>query len=57
MAGGEIVLHRTGIGLAQNLRRIVDQHRITFMSSVPALWPLVMKLCDAPRLALSDGFT
>jgi len=50
MAGGEIVLHRTGIRLAQNLRRIVDQHRITFMSSVPALWPLVMKLCDAPAL-------
>ena len=38
MGGGNIVLHRPGIALVQNLRRIVDQHRVTFLSSVPALF-------------------
>ena len=48
MAGGEIVLHPTGVSLAQNLGRILDDHRITFMSSVPALWPMAMKLGKGP---------
>jgi oxalate---CoA ligase len=38
MAGGDIVLHPPGLFLSQNLSRVIDEHRITFMSSVPALW-------------------
>jgi acyl-CoA synthetase (AMP-forming)/AMP-acid ligase II/thioesterase domain-containing protein/acyl carrier protein len=38
LAGGDIVLHPPGLPLAQNLGSLVDAHRITFMSSVPALW-------------------
>ena len=49
MASGDIVLHPLGIPLAQHLGRIVDEHRISFMSSVPALWPMAMKLDHAPR--------
>jgi oxalate---CoA ligase len=40
MNGGEIVLHPLGTSLASNLGRIIDDHGITFMSSVPALWHL-----------------
>jgi acyl-CoA synthetase (AMP-forming)/AMP-acid ligase II/pimeloyl-ACP methyl ester carboxylesterase len=40
MNGGEIVLHPLGASLASNLGRIIDEHRISFMSSVPALWNL-----------------
>jgi acyl-CoA synthetase (AMP-forming)/AMP-acid ligase II/pimeloyl-ACP methyl ester carboxylesterase len=40
VSGGEIVLHPLGASLASNLSQIIDQHAITFMSSVPALWHL-----------------
>jgi oxalate---CoA ligase len=48
MAGGNIVLHPPGMTLASNLGRIVDEYGISFMSSVPALWPVAMKLSNAP---------
>jgi oxalate---CoA ligase len=38
LAGGNIVLHPPGLCLAQNLAHLIDEHRITYMSSVPALW-------------------
>jgi acyl-CoA synthetase (AMP-forming)/AMP-acid ligase II/thioesterase domain-containing protein len=38
LAGGDIVLHPLGIPLAHNLGCIVDEHNISFMSSVPTLW-------------------
>jgi oxalate---CoA ligase len=38
MAGGDIVLHPRGLLLTQNLGHVIDEHHITFMSSVPALW-------------------
>lgn len=38
--GGQIVLHPLGTSLASNLGRIIDDYRISFMSSVPALWHL-----------------
>ncbi len=41
-AGGNIVLHPLGIPLANDMGRIIDDHHITFMSSVPSLWRLVL---------------
>jgi acyl-CoA synthetase (AMP-forming)/AMP-acid ligase II len=48
LAGGNIVLHPRGIALAKDLGRIVDEHCITFMSSVPALWRIALKLGKPP---------
>jgi acyl-CoA synthetase (AMP-forming)/AMP-acid ligase II len=48
-AGGTIVLPERGISLAANLGRLVDQHAITFMSSVPAFWRLALKLSKRPE--------
>jgi oxalate---CoA ligase len=42
LAGGDIVLHPLGIPMANDLGRIIDQHKITFMSSVPTLWRLAL---------------
>lgn len=47
LAGGDIVLHRIGIPMANDLGRIIDQHDITFMTSVPTLWR--MALTRSPR--------
>ena len=49
LSGGDIVLHQPGLTLAQNLGKIIDQHRIGFLSSVPAFWQLVLKFSDAPK--------
>jgi oxalate---CoA ligase len=48
MSGGDIVLPPMGMLLASELGRIVDDHRITFLSSVPALWPMAMKVSAEP---------
>ncbi len=47
LAGGEIVLHPRGMPLINNLGSIIDEHEITFMSSVPSLWRLVLS-CSPP---------
>src|SRR5206468_1424932 len=49
LAGGEIVLHPPGISLAQNLGRIIDDQRISFLSSVPVFWRMALKLGSAPQ--------
>jgi oxalate---CoA ligase len=46
--GGSIVLHPLGIPLANDLGQIVDAHSITFMSSVPSLWRLVLGRSTQP---------
>jgi len=43
LSGGEIVLHPPGTALMQNLGRIIDDHQITFLSSVPALWRMATR--------------
>jgi acyl-coenzyme A synthetase/AMP-(fatty) acid ligase/thioesterase domain-containing protein/acyl carrier protein len=48
MSGGTIVLRPVGIQFAQNLGSIIDQHRITFLSSVPTLWRMALKLGVPP---------
>jgi acyl-CoA synthetase (AMP-forming)/AMP-acid ligase II len=48
MAGGTIVLPVRD-QLAQNLGRIIDQHSISFLSSVPALWQVALRASRAPQ--------
>lgn len=48
LSGGEIVLHPPGLALTKNLGSIVDGERITFMSSVPALWRIALKFSSPP---------
>jgi acyl-CoA synthetase (AMP-forming)/AMP-acid ligase II len=48
LAGGDIVLHPRGLPLAQRLGHFIDIHRISFLSSVPALWRLALKLGQPP---------
>lgn len=43
MNGCDIVLPPAGMLLAKELGRIIDGCGITFLSSVPALWPMAMK--------------
>lgn len=47
-AGGEIVLAPRGLGLAKDLGRLIDAERISFMSSVPTLWRMALKLSNPP---------
>ena len=48
MSGCDIVLPPADMTLVKELGRIVDEHRVTFLSSVPALWPMAMKLGAGP---------
>jgi oxalate---CoA ligase len=48
LAGGEIVLHPRGMPLINNLGPIIDEHDISFMSSVPSLWRLVLTCSRQP---------
>ncbi len=48
LSGGDIVLHPPGLGLAQNLGRLIDRHEIVFLSSVPAMWRLALKFSGPP---------
>jgi oxalate---CoA ligase len=47
-AGGDIVLVPRGLSLAQQLGALIDQHEITFMSSVPSLWQMTLRLSQRP---------
>lgn len=48
-AGGDIVLAPRGLGLAQNLATIIDEHDITFLTSVPSLWQMALRLSPRPK--------
>ncbi len=50
LSGKRLVLN-SGIDLqrASALGRIIDEYDITFMSSVPALWKLVLRVSDSPQ--------
>ena len=48
-AGAELVVPPLGLTLAKSLGAIIDDHGITFMSSVPALWRMAMKLSPKPK--------
>jgi oxalate---CoA ligase len=40
--GGDIVLCPSGISLGDRLGRIIDEHAVTFLSSVPSLWKIAL---------------
>jgi len=43
------VLHPIGVPMANELGRIIDQHDITFMSSVPAFWRMALTRSSRPQ--------
>lgn len=50
LTGSDVVLaEATGIALAQKLSAMIDTHGVTFMSSVPALWKLALRLSPSPE--------
>jgi oxalate---CoA ligase len=48
LSGGTIVLCARGISPAKNLARLIGEHEITFLSSVPALWRVALKMSNPP---------
>ena len=49
LAGGDLFLmHGTDIGGLRELGPLIERHRITFMSSVPAFWKLALRLSPPP---------
>jgi acyl-CoA synthetase (AMP-forming)/AMP-acid ligase II len=48
-AGGTIFLPPRGVALAPVLGQLIDEHAITFMSSVPSLWQLALRMSPPPR--------
>ena len=51
-AGGELFLCKgAGLDVAARLGSMIDEHRATFLSSVPALWRMALRFADAPRFA------
>ena len=44
-----VVLPKTDLASLIQLPRIIDEHDITFMSSVPSIWRMVLRLCDSPK--------
>ncbi|MEM7569329.1 MAG: class I adenylate-forming enzyme family protein [Pseudomonadota bacterium] len=50
LTGGDVIIAgASGISLAQQLSTLIDAHDITFMSSVPALWKLALRLSAPPK--------
>lgn len=50
LAGGTLFLnHGAGVQGTAALGQIVDQHRITFMSSVPSFWKIALRLSPPPE--------
>jgi acyl-CoA synthetase (AMP-forming)/AMP-acid ligase II len=48
MAGGTLILPRPGPALTMKLGNLIDQHAISFMTSVPAFWHMVLKASPPP---------
>jgi acyl-CoA synthetase (AMP-forming)/AMP-acid ligase II len=50
LAGADLYLHGAGgLATAAALSRLVDDHAISFMSSVPSFWKIALKAGKAPR--------
>ena len=48
-AGAAVVLPARGLALAAGLGPLLDEHAVTFMSSVPTLWRLALKASLPPK--------
>jgi acyl-CoA synthetase (AMP-forming)/AMP-acid ligase II len=48
-AGGDIVFPPTGATLPLDLGRLIEAHQITFLTSVPALWRMALKMSNEPK--------
>jgi acyl-CoA synthetase (AMP-forming)/AMP-acid ligase II len=48
-AGGTIHLVPRGLSLAQSLGSLIDTHAITFMTSVPSLWQMALRMSTPPK--------
>ena len=49
-AGADLYLHGAGgLATAASLSRLIDDHAIRFMSSVPSFWKIALKAGKAPR--------
>jgi oxalate---CoA ligase len=48
-AGGDIVFPPRGATLPRDLAHLIDAHQITFMTGVPALWRMALKMSKQPR--------
>ena len=48
-AGGRVVFDGSGLALAGSIGGIIDRHAISFLSSVPALWQMALKLSSKPE--------
>ncbi len=44
-----VILPKTDVKIAASLGAIIDRYRITFMSSVPAIWRMVLRLSERPH--------
>lgn len=50
-SGGTVTLVPRGLPLAQSLGNIIDEHAISFMSSVPSLWQMALRMSAKPNHA------
>lgn len=51
LAGGTVYFaENSGVSTAAGLGGAIDDHQITFLSSVPSLWKLVLRLGQPPKL-------
>jgi acyl-CoA synthetase (AMP-forming)/AMP-acid ligase II len=48
-AGGDIILAPRGLSLAQGLGSLIDNYDVSFMSSVPSLWQMALRMSPRPK--------
>ena len=52
LAGADLFLfHGGGVAASARLGELLDQHRITFISSVPAFWKVALRISQPPTAA------
>ena len=53
LAGGSLILSpQVDVRMASRLGELIDEYHVTFMSSVPAMWKLVLKVSRPPKQAM-----
>jgi oxalate---CoA ligase len=49
LSGGTVFIPPLGLSLARSLAELIDQHAVTFLTSVPVFWHLVLRFSQRPR--------